>query len=277
VEAFSVVPCTTEDAALLVGDERVKLLTFTGSPQVGWELKRRAGAKRVTLELGGNAGVIVHGDGDLDFAAERIAWGGFAFSGQTCISVQRVFVHEDVWDAFLERLLPRVEALRVGDPLDEETDVGPLIDATALARVREWVGEAVEDGATLLTGGDVEGTTFQPTVLGEPSQHLRVSCNEVFGPVVCIHRYSVFADAVAAVGRSDYGLQAGLFTYDLRLVDRAFDEIDVGGLVVNDVPTFRIDHMPYGGVKASGTGREGLRYAIEEMTEMKLLALNSAD
>jgi glyceraldehyde-3-phosphate dehydrogenase (NADP+) len=273
---FSVVPSTTEDAALLVGDERVKLLTFTGSPQVGWELKRRAGAKRVTLELGGNAGVIVHGDADLDSAAERIAWGGFTFSGQTCISVQRVFVHEDVWDAFLERFLPRVEALRVGDPLDEETDVGPLIDGTALARVRDWVDEALEDGARLLAGGAVEGRAFQPTVLGEPSEHLRVSCKEVFAPVVGVHRYAAFEDAVAAVGRSDYGLQAGLFTHDLRLVDRAFEEIEVGGLVVNDVPTFRIDHMPYGGVKASGTGREGLRYAIEEMTELKLLALNSA-
>jgi glyceraldehyde-3-phosphate dehydrogenase (NADP+) len=276
-EAFSVVPSTTEDAALLVGDGRVKLLSFTGSPLVGWELKRRAGAKRVTLELGGNAGVIVHGDADLDFAAERIAWGGFTFSGQTCISVQRVFVHGDVWDAFLDRLLPRVEALQVGDPLDEEIDVGPLIDAIALARVREWVDEAVEDGAELLTGGQVDGTAFRPTVLGEPSEHLRVSCSEVFGPVVCVHRYSAFEDAVAAVGRSDFGLQAGLFTHDLRLVDRAFEEIDVGGLIVNDVSSFRIDHMPYGGVKASGTGREGLRYAIEEMTEIKLLAVNSAD
>jgi len=274
VGAFSVVPSSTDDAAPLVEDDRIKLLSFTGSPAVGWSLRARAGRKRVTLELGGNAGVIVHRDADVEYAAERIAWGGFTYSGQTCISVQRVFVHADVYDRFLESFLERVGALRTGDPLDEDTDVGPLIDAGALERIREWIDEALEDGADLLAGGTPEGAVWPPTVLGSPREELRVSCREAFAPLVCLHRYEDVGEAIESVGRSEYGLQAGIFTRDLGVVERAADEIDVGGLIVNDVSTFRIDHMPYGGVKESGSGREGLRYAIEEMTEMKLVAYN---
>jgi acyl-CoA reductase-like NAD-dependent aldehyde dehydrogenase len=274
-EGISVVPSSTDDARPLVEDPRVALLTFTGSPAVGWELKGRAGRKRVTLELGGNAPVIVHSDADVAYAAERVAWGGFVQSGQTCISVQRVYVHEPVYDEFAERLLCHVRALRTGDPLDEETDVGPLIDAGAAERVEEWVEEAVAGGAEVLAGGTREGTLWQPTVLARVREEMRVSCREAFAPLVCLSAYDDPATAIERAATSEFGLQAGIFTNDLRLVEAAFDRIETGGLMVNDVSTFRIDHMPYGGVKSSGAGREGLRYAIEEMTELKLVAFNN--
>ena len=273
-EAFSVVPSTTKDANPLVEDERIKLLTFTGSPAVGWGLKTRAGRKRVTLELGGNAGVIVHRDADVAYAAERVAWGGFSYAGQSCISVQRVYVHEDVYNSFMENFVQRVKSLKVGDPLDEATDVGPLIDPGAAQRVEEWLTEAEQDGAKVLTGGSRDGKMWQPTVLTNLQPTMRVSCQEVFAPLVGIYRYSDIKQAIDSVDESDFGLQAGLFTRDMNIVKQAFDEIEVGGLIVNDVPTFRIDHMPYGGVKQSGFGREGLRYAIEEMSELKLLTYN---
>ncbi len=273
-DAIAVLPCTTETARPLVEDERIKLLTFTGSPVVGWGLKGRAGRKRVTLELGGNAAVIVNDDADVAYAAERVAWGGFAYAGQTCISVQRVFVHERVYDAFVAELLPRVEALKVGDPLDDDTDVGPVIDAANAERVEEWLDEARAAGASVLSGGERDGNVWRPTVIADAEEHLRVSCEEVFAPLVGLTRFADVHEAIAAAGRSEFGLQAGIFTNDMRVVEEAFDRIDVGGLMVNDVSTFRIDHMPYGGVKSSGFGREGLRYAIEEMTELKLLATN---
>jgi len=273
-EGFAVVPCTTRDAELLVQDERIRMLTFTGSPAVGWGLKARAGRKRVTLELGGNAGVIIHRDADLDYAAERVTWGGFTYAGQSCISVQRVYVHQDVYEAFVERLLGRVSALRVGDPLDEATDVGPVIDREAAERIEDWVREAIAGGAEVLIGGRRTGNLWAPTVLASIREDMKVSCQEVFGPLVGLYRYTDPMEAIRAVDRSDYGLQAGIFTSDLRLVEAAFEHIEVGGLVVNDVPTFRVDHMPYGGVKLSGFGREGVRYAIEEMTELKLMVLN---
>jgi acyl-CoA reductase-like NAD-dependent aldehyde dehydrogenase len=271
---FAVLPCTTEVARPLVEDDRIKKLTFTGSPPVGWSLKARAGRKRVTLELGGNAAVIVDDDADVDWAAERVAWGGFTYAGQTCISVQRVFVHERVYDTFVEQLIPRVEALQVGDPLDPDTDVGPLIDTGNADRVEAWLDEATAAGAEILTGGERENNVWRPTVLANAAEHLRVSCEEVFAPVITLTKFSEVDDAIAAADRSEFGLQGGIFTNDLRVVEKAFDRIGVGALVVNDVPTFRIDHMPYGGVKHSGLGREGLRYAIEEMTELKLLVVN---
>ncbi len=271
---IAVVPCTTENADPLVEDDRAKLLTFTGSPAVGWALKARAGRKRVTLELGGNAGVIVHQDADLGYAAERVAWGGFSYAGQSCISVQRIYAHTGVYEAFVDDLVGRVKALKVGDPLEEDTDVGPLIDPGAAERVESWVKEAVEGGAELLTGGERQGNVLQPTVLASVEEDMKVSCQEVFGPVVGLYRYQDVHQAIRAVGASDFGLQAGLFTSDAAVIEAAFDKIDVGGLMVNDVSTFRVDHMPYGGVKLSGAGREGLRYAIEEMTEMKLLMVN---
>jgi acyl-CoA reductase-like NAD-dependent aldehyde dehydrogenase len=273
-DGIAVVPSPTAVAAPLVEDDRVKLLTFTGSPSVGWALKGRAGRKRVTLELGGNAGVIVNADADVPFAAERAAWGGFVYSGQTCISVQRVFVHADVHDAFLAELLPRVAALEAGDPLDEATDVGPVIDDDASTRIGEWVDEALAGGATALAGATHEGRLWQPTVLTGVEETMCVSCREAFAPLVVVSPFEHVDEAIAAVDRSDFGLQAGIFTRDWPTIRRAFDRIEVGGLVVNDVPTFRIDHMPYGGVKQSGFGREGIRYAIEEMTELRLLALN---
>jgi glyceraldehyde-3-phosphate dehydrogenase (NADP+) len=271
---IAVVPSTTADAAPLVEDDRIKLLTFTGSPAVGWSLKSRAGRKRVTLELGGNAPVIVNRDADVPYAAERIAWGATVQSGQSCISVQRVYVHADVWDELVPRLVDGVGALRVGDPLDDDTDVGPLIDTQAADRVAEWLDEATADGARVLTGGGREGNVIQPTVLDGVREGMRVACQEVFAPILGLIRFDDVDAAISAAGTSDFGLQAGLFTNELDVVERAVDRLDVGGLIVNDVPTFRADHMPYGGVKQSGFGREGLRYAIEEMTEMKFVAFN---
>ena len=271
---MSVVPSATETAAPLVEDERIKLLTFTGSPAVGWSLKGRAGRKRVALELGGNAPVVVHADADVAHAAERVAWGGFVQSGQTCISVQRVYVHDAVYDAFAERLLDHVAKLVVGDPLDEDTDIGPLIDDAAAERVEDWVDEAVGRGAEVLAGGSREGRTWQPTVLAGVGEELRVSCQEAFAPLVVLSRYTDPLDALQRATTSRFGLQAGLFTNDLALVDEAFERLETGGLMINDVSTFRVDHMPYGGIKDSGAGREGLRYAIEEMTELKLLTFN---
>jgi len=271
---LSVVPCTTQVAAPLIEDERIRLLTFTGSPAVGWALKARAGRKRVTLELGGNAGVIVHHDADLQYAAERVAWGGFAHAGQSCISVQRVYVHGSVYGRFAQELVLRVKGLRVGDPLDETVDVGPVIDDDASARIEAWVEEAKQKGAQVLAGGVRNGNMWRPTVLADVEPDMRVSCQEVFAPLVSLYRYTDVNEAIAAVDEGDFGLQAGLFTNDLKLVQAAFEGIEVGGLIVNDVPTFRIDHMPYGGVKQSGLGREGLRYAMEEMSELKLLAFN---
>jgi acyl-CoA reductase-like NAD-dependent aldehyde dehydrogenase len=273
-DGIAVVPSTTDAAAPLVEDDRIAMLTFTGSPAVGWSLRARAGRKRVTLELGGNAPVIVNDDADLPFAAERIAWGGYIQSGQSCISVQRVYVHARVWDDVVPQIVELVRALRAGDPLDAETDVGPLIDGAALERIAEWVDEAVAGGAELLTGGSRNGTVYEPTVLANVREDMRVACQEVFAPVISLFRFDRVEDAIRDAGTSDFGLQAGLFTNDLRVVDAAFDALEVGGLMVNDVPTFRVDHMPYGGVKQSGFGREGVRYAVEEMTELKLVTFN---
>jgi acyl-CoA reductase-like NAD-dependent aldehyde dehydrogenase len=273
-DAVAVLPCATAVAAPLVEDDRIELLTFTGSPEVGWGLKARAGRKHVTLELGGNAAVIVHEDADVGYAAERVAWGGFVFSGQTCISVQRVFVHSSHYDVFLEDLVERVSQLKVGDPLDESTDIGPVIDSGNAERVGEWLEEALQGGAQIAAGGVREGNSWHPTVLTGVHDELRVSCEEVFAPIVSVTPFDDIDAAIDSAGRSKFGLQAGIFTYDQRVVDAAFDRLDVGGLMVNDVSTFRVDHMPYGGVKASGVGREGLRYAIEEMTQLKLVTYN---
>jgi glyceraldehyde-3-phosphate dehydrogenase (NADP+) len=274
---IAVVPCTTQNADPLVEDRRIKKLTFTGSPAVGWALKARAGMKKVTLELGGNAGVIVHHDADVAYAAQRVAWGGFSYAGQSCISVQRIYAHTDVYEEFVDELIPRVQALKLGDPLDEATDVGPLIDAGAAERIEAWLAEAVSAGAEVLVGGEREGTLFQPTVLASLQEDMSISCQEVFGPVVGLYPYQDVEVAIRAVDEGDFGLQAGLFTRDAKLIQKAFNEIEVGGLMVNDVSTFRVDHMPYGGAKMSGEGREGLRYAIQEMTAMKLLMMNDPE
>ncbi len=272
--AFSVLPSTTQAAEPLITDERIKLLTFTGSPAVGWPLKNKAGRKRVTLELGGNAGVIVHHDCDLDFAVSRIVAGAFGYAGQSCISVQRAFVHRSIHDAFVQKLLAKASALNVGDPLDEATDVGPMIDAASAQNVEQWVGEAVQAGAIVLAGGTRHGNLMQPTVMSNVKSEMRVCAQEVFAPLMTVVPYDRFEDAVEAVDDGDFGLQCGIFTRDLKNIWHAYERIDVGGVIVNDVSSYRVDHMPYGGVKQSGFGREGVKYAIEEMTEPKLLVMN---
>jgi glyceraldehyde-3-phosphate dehydrogenase (NADP+) len=269
--ALSVTPATPDTARPLVTDDRFKMLTFTGSAEVGWELKRRAGRKRVALELGGNAAAIVHHDADLARAAERITVGGYSYSGQSCISVQRVLVQRQVRDRFMEAFVPMVQALRVGDPLDEATDVGPMITEGDAIRAASWIEEAVSRGATVVLGGARDGATLMPAIVTEVSREMRISCREVFAPVVAITTYDTLDEAFAMVNDSDYGLQAGIFTRDAPSIWRAFEKLEVGGVMVDDVPTFRVDHMPYGGVKDSGSGREGLKYAIEEMTEIKVM------
>ena len=273
-EALSVLPINSRDATPLVEDERFKLLTFTGSPSVGWAMKGRAGRKRVTLELGGNAGVIIHSDADLAFAAERCVVGGFSYAGQSCISVQRIFVQEDVYEAFMDAFVPKVRALKVGHPLDEATDLGSVISKDEGERVGAWLAEARAAGAECLVGGAVRDGVVQPTVVVKAGPELRVNNHEIFAPVVTVQTYKRFEDGLAAVNNSDFGLQAGVFTNDMKRIFQAYDSLEVGGLMVNEVPTWRLDPMPYGGVKQSGFGREGLRYAIEEMTEPKLLVMN---
>jgi len=272
--ALSVLPMTRETGDLLVTDDRYRLLTFTGSAEVGWAMKARAGRKKVVLELGGNAAVIVDEGSDLAASAERVATGGFSYAGQSCISVQRVYVHEQVWDAWLAEFIPRVEALVVGDPMDERTAVGPLISTGDVDRIESWVREAVQGGATLLCGGSRRSDRiFAPTVLTGVARHARICADEAFAPVVVVERFSSIDDALAAVNDSAFGLQAGLFTTRIEAALSAFERLEVGGLLINDVPTYRIDHMPYGGVKDSGLGREGPRYAIEDMTELRLLVV----
>jgi glyceraldehyde-3-phosphate dehydrogenase (NADP+) len=272
--AFNVLPLSNEDAGLLVTDDRIKLISFTGSARVGWDIKRRAGKKKVVLELGGNAGVIVHGDADIPLAAERCVAGGFGYAGQTCISVQRILVERSAYGKFRDLLLAGVRQLKMGDPMDEATDVGPLIRESDAIRASEWVQQAIQDGATLLCGGKRHGSMLEPTVLTGTRPDMKVNCEEVFAPVVTAEAYDDFSQALRQINESPYGLQAGLFTRDVNRIFQAYEELEVGGLIAGDVPSFRIDHMPYGGVKDSGLGREGLRYAIEEMTEPKLLVMN---
>jgi len=272
--ALNVLPLANEDAGVLVTDERLKMISFTGSAAVGWDIKRRAGKKKVVLELGGNAGVIVHSDADVNFAAERCVAGGFVYAGQTCISVQRILVERSVCGKFTDALLAGVKKLKSGDPLQDSTDVGPLIRESDAIRATEWIQEAVGGGARVLIGGQRRGSMLEPTVLTGTRPDMKVNCQEIFAPVVTVEPYDDFYDAIRQVNRSSYGLQAGLFVRDAKLLFNAYEELEVGGVIAGDVPTFRIDHMPYGGIKDSGLGREGLRYAIEEMTEPRLLVMN---
>ena len=271
---FNVLPLSNEDASLLVTDERIKLISFTGSVPVGWDIKKRAGKKKVALELGGNAGVIVHGDADVAYAADRCVTGGFTYAGQTCISVQRILVEQSVYGKFTDLLVEGVKKLKTGDPMEESTDVGPLIRESDAVRVTNWVDEAVHSGARLLCGGGRKGSVVNPVVLTSTKPEMKVNCQEVFGPVVTVEPYQKFDEALRRLNDSSYGLQAGIFTRDVKLLFQAYDELEIGGLIAGDIPSFRIDQMPYGGVKDSGLGREGLRYAIEEMTEPKLLVMN---
>jgi acyl-CoA reductase-like NAD-dependent aldehyde dehydrogenase len=271
---LNVLPLSNDDAGLLVTDERIKLISFTGSVLVGWDIKRRAGKKKITLELGGNAGAIVHSDADLAYAAERCLGGGFGYAGQTCISVQRILVEQSVYGKFTDLFVEGAKKLKTGDPMQESTDLGPLIRETDAVRVTSWVEEAVRSGARLLCGGGRHGSIVDPTVLTGTKPEMKVNCQEIFGPVVTVEPYKTFDEALRRINNSNYGLQAGVFTRDAKLLFQAYDELEVGALVAGDIPSFRIDQMPYGGVKDSGLGREGLRYAIEEMTEPKLLVMN---
>ncbi len=272
--AFSVLPCAAADAEALVTDERIRKLSFTGSPAVGWDLRARAGRKRVTLELGGNAACIVDRGADLERAAERITLGAFYQSGQSCISVQRIFIHRAEYDALVPRLVERARRLVLGDPLDEATALGPLITRADAQRVETWVRDACAAGAELLCGGRREGSCVEATLLANVDPRQKVSCDEVFGPVATVQPFDDFRAAIGAANDSRYGLQAGIFTPDLDHALYAFEALEVGGVIINDVPSFRVDSMPYGGVKESGIGREGVRCAIEEMTERRLLVLH---
>jgi glyceraldehyde-3-phosphate dehydrogenase (NADP+) len=272
--AVSIMPMDREVGDALVEDPRFKLLSFTGSPDIGWAMKQRAGMKKVVLELGGNAGVIVDSDSDLDFAVNRIRVGAFAYSGQVCISVQRVFVVEDVYEQFRDKLIDAVGTIQLGDPLDRTTDLGPMIDEKAVQRTQEWIDQATTEGARVLAGGTAAGTFFPPTVIENADPASFVCSREAFAPLVTIAPVKSFGEAIRKLNDSEFGLQAGVFTNSLEKALVAYENIDVGGVVINDIPTYRIDHMPYGGVKASGLGREGLKYAIEDMTEPRLMVLN---
>jgi acyl-CoA reductase-like NAD-dependent aldehyde dehydrogenase len=270
--AVSILPMDRPTGDALVGDDRYKLLSFTGSPSVGWKMKAEAGKKKVVLELGGNAGAIVDETADLDWAVARLAYGAFAYAGQVCISVQRIYVVESIYPEFERRFIEKVRAVKSGDPLDPDTDLGPMVDDKAVARTDEWVREALAGGARALTGGQPEGRFYPPTVLVDVPRDARVCGEEVFAPVVNLFPVRSFAAAIEEINDARFGLQCGLFTNDLERTLLAHDELEVGGVIVNDVPTWRIDPMPYGGVKDSGLGREGLRWSIEDMTEPRLLA-----
>jgi len=274
-EAFEVLDCSNETAEALVRDESFGVLSFTGSAKVGWRLKSAAGRKHVVLELGGNAGAVVGEDADLKWAAARCALGGFLYSGQVCVSVQRIFVVEDVYQEFRELLLKAVDGLVTGDPGDEATDVGPLIDEKAAVRVEAWVREAVDAGARVLRGGDRLGRMVQPTVLEAAPAECAVCREEVFGPVVILQMVRSMEEGLAKAADSPYGLHAGVFTQKLKTVLGAWEELQVGGLIINDIPSYRSDAMPYGGAKLSGIGREGVRYAMKEFTEERTLVLKA--
>src|SRR3954451_9818104 len=271
--AVSILPMTRALGDRMVEDERFKLLTFTGSASVGWRMKERAGKKKVVLELGGNAGVIVDAGADLDWAVKRTLTGAFGYAGQVCISVQRMFVHSSVYDAFMARFIEGAKYLKVGDPLDPETQLGPMVDEQAAQRTQRWVDEAQELGGKVLLGGRADGAFFSPTILIDTPSTAQVCSNEAFAPLVVAFPFDDLGDAIREVNDSFYGLQTGIFTNDLGNSWRAFNELEVGGVIVNDVPTYRIDHMPYGGVKDSGLGREGLRWSIEDMTELRLMVI----
>ncbi len=269
--AVSILPMDRESGNQLVTDPRFKKLSFTGSPEVGWEMKRNAGSKKVTLELGGNAGVIVSKYADIENAVMKSVVGSFAYSGQVCIHVQRIYVQEDIFDEFTEQFYKHTSKLKEGNPSSINTDISSMIDESNAIRVENWVNEAVEAGAKILHGGKRKGTYYEPTMMTNTTNEMKVCSLEIFGPVVSIEKFKKFEDAIDLLNNSQYGLQAGVFTNNIKEINYAFEHLEVGGVINNDVPTFRVDHMPYGGVKNSGFGREGVKYAIMEMMEPKLL------
>jgi acyl-CoA reductase-like NAD-dependent aldehyde dehydrogenase len=273
--AFSILPMRSKDAAALAEDERIKKLSFTGSASVGWELRDRARKKHVTLELGGNAAVVVERDADLDDAVKRCVFGGYYQSGQSCISVQRIYLQHDIYDVFRDKFANAVRSLVVGNPRDEKTFVGPIISEDDAKRIEQSIKNAVEKGGRLLCGGGRKGRLVEPAVLENVPQNAEASCEEIFGPVTLLYSFREFDEALAAVNDSDFGLQAGVFTRDIGKIQKAWDEFDVGGVMINEVPSWRADQMPYGGNKDSGLGREGIRWAIESMTEPRLLVIRT--
>ncbi len=273
--AFSILPCRRDSADLLTEDDRLKLLSFTGSPDVGWALKARAGKKKVVLELGGNAACVVDKDWDIKDAVDRVITGAFYQSGQSCIGVQRLFVHQEVYETFKVALLQATKALKCGDPADEDTFIGPIISEQEAERLEEWISEARERGADVLCGGQRTGNLIAATVLENVPGDCRISAEEAFGPVVVLAPFSDYDDVLAQVNDSRFGLQAGIFTRDIYKAQQAWDSLNVGGVVIGDVPSWRIDHMPYGGVKDSGLGREGLRWSMEDMTELRLMVVRT--
>jgi acyl-CoA reductase-like NAD-dependent aldehyde dehydrogenase len=274
--AFSILPMRSSDSAALVEDERIRKLSFTGSAEVGWKLRDRARKKHVTLELGGNAAVIVERDADIDHAVARCVFGGYYQSGQSCISVQRILIHRDVYDPFRGRFVEAVGKLVTGDPRNETTFVGPIISEDDAKRIEQTIRDAVTHGAKLLCGGSRNGNIIEPAVLENVPHDAEASCEEIFGPVTALKSFTDFDAALAAVNDSRYGLQAGVFTRDAAKIQKAWDELDVGGVMINEVPSWRADQMPYGGVKDSGLGREGVRWAIESMTEPRLLVIRES-
>jgi len=272
--AVSILPASSKETSPLLEDDRVKLITFTGSGPVGWWIKNNAGKKPVVLELGGNAGVAVADDADLDFAVERILYGSFASAGQSCISVQRIYLHEKIHDKFLKVFVEKVKKLKTGDPLDPKTDIGAMVDKQSVENSLKMIQDAVKEGAKVVTGGKARGAVMQPTLLTNVKPSMAACSEEAFAPLAVVLKYGEFKEVVAEINNSFYGLQAGIFTNRLKDAFYAFNHIDAGGVVINDVPTYRADHQPYGGMKDSGIGREGIRYTIEDMTEIKILSLN---
>jgi len=272
--AFSILPCSRDEADRFVTDDRLKLLSFTGSSEVGWTLKAKAGRKKVALELGGNAACVVDRDADEDFAVSRMMIGAFYQSGQSCISVQRIIIHDAIYETFKAKLVAAASKLQSGDPLDENTFLGPLITEGDAKRIESWVGQAVDRGATVVCGGKRNGSFYEPTLVENVPQDALLYCHEAFAPVATLESFHTFEQACEQVNNSVYGLQAGVFTKNIDNAFYAFNELEVGGVVINDIPSFRVDSMPYGGVKDSGLGREGVRFAIEEMTELRLMVLS---
>ncbi len=269
--SVSIIPMDRKTGNQLVTDDRFKLLSFTGSPHVGWMMKADAGRKKVVLELGGNAGMIITKTADISLAVKKAVIGGFAYSGQVCIHAQRIYVAKEIFGEFSTLFAQEVNKLKLGDPMDKDTQISSMIDEANAIRIEDWVNEAIDDGAKIICGGKREGTYYQPTILIDTKPKMKVCALEVFGPVVTLEPFNDFEEAVDQVNNSEFGLQAGVFTNDINEMDYAFNELEVGGVIINDSPIFRVDHMPYGGIKDSGLGREGLKYAIMDMLEAKIL------
>ena len=273
--AFSILPCRRDGAELFTTDDRLKLLSFTGSPEVGWKLKKKSGKKKVVLELGGNAACIVDNDWDLDDAVERIVFGAFYQSGQSCIGVQRIIIHEDIYDEFKDKLVAKTKTLIMGDPKNEDTFIGPMISESEAERLQNWIDEAAAAGANILCGSQREGNMLPATLLENVPKDLSICTEEAFGPVAVLSKFSDFDEALNMTNDSQFGLQAGIFTKDIYKAHKAWDTLDVGGVIIGDVPSFRVDNMPYGGVKESGLGREGVRFAMEDMSEIRNMVIRT--